>query len=209
LISTLISSASSQKKQAQILHVARELFLERGYDGVSLDDIVERVGGSKSTLYSYYGGKEGLFAAMVQQVCADKMGDVLALDLTGMDPRAGLAVIGTQIMRAISQPEGHSVFRAMIAEAPRFPHLAEAFLEAGPRRMIRLLKSNIERWQGEGVLRAGDAEMMATQFLGIVMADFHTKRLLGLVEPMSERQLGAWVAKGIELFLEGALPHQG
>jgi hypothetical protein len=41
------------------------------------------------------------------------------------------------------------------------------------------------------------------------MADFHTKRLLGLVEPMSERQLGAWVAKGIELFLEGALPHQG
>ncbi len=44
---------------------AAVLFLERGYDSVTVDDIVREVGGSKGSVYSFYGGKEGLFLAAI------------------------------------------------------------------------------------------------------------------------------------------------
>lgn len=47
-----------------LLISATELFLERGYDAVSLDDIVQHAGGSKASIYKYFGNKEGLFKAI-------------------------------------------------------------------------------------------------------------------------------------------------
>ena len=47
-----------------LLVSATDLFLERGYDAVSLDDIVQHAGGSKASIYKYFGNKEGLFKAI-------------------------------------------------------------------------------------------------------------------------------------------------
>ena len=47
-----------------LLLSANELFLERGYDAVSLDDIVHHAGGSKASIYKFFGNKEGLFTAI-------------------------------------------------------------------------------------------------------------------------------------------------
>jgi TetR/AcrR family transcriptional regulator, mexJK operon transcriptional repressor len=199
----LISNARTQKKQTDILNVATQLFLERGYDAVSLDDILKRVGGSKTTLYSYYGGKEGLFAAMVQRVCRDKISALLALDLAGLDPAEGLTLSGTQFVSMVSDPHGRAVFRAMIAEAPRFPELAAALFASGPEAAIRALRRHIDHWQRKGSLRCGNPEIFATQFLGLMMGNFHLKNLLGLGEQLTERQIKSWVARGVEVFLEG------
>jgi TetR/AcrR family transcriptional repressor of mexJK operon len=204
----LLSKASTQKKQTDILNVARELFLERGYDAVSLDDILKRVGGSKTTLYSYYGGKEGLFAAMIRKLCHDNLGALLTMDTADLDPKAGLNAIGRQFVAIISSQEGRAVFRAMIAEAQRFPDLAKAFFEAGPESAIRVLRRSIEHWQKKGVLRRADPEMLAIQFLGLMMGNFHVKSLLGIMEPLTEKQIKAWVERGTETFLEGLLPRR-
>nr|WP_280043235.1 helix-turn-helix domain-containing protein [Pseudomonas sp. Hg5Tf]MDH2561210.1 helix-turn-helix domain containing protein [Pseudomonas sp. Hg5Tf] len=59
------------EKRQNILMAATEMFLEEGYAGVSVDAIIARIGGSKRTLYAYFGGKEGLFAAIVAQLCED------------------------------------------------------------------------------------------------------------------------------------------
>ena len=42
-----------------------------GYDGVSVDDIVREVGGSKTNVYSFYGGKDGLFLAVMDEILQD------------------------------------------------------------------------------------------------------------------------------------------
>jgi TetR/AcrR family transcriptional repressor of mexJK operon len=204
----LMPNTKAQKKQTDILNVASELFLERGYDAVSLDDILERVGGSKTTLYSYYGGKEGLFAAMVQAKCRNKLTSFLTMDVTDLDPRAGLTALGRKFLLIISDPERRAMFRAMVSESQRFPELASTFFAAGPEAGIRALRRNIEHWQKAGLLRSGNAEALAIQFLGILMGNFHLKALLGLVDSLTERQINAWVARGVELFLEGALPRK-
>lgn len=202
----LISQTTTQKKQTDILNVATQLFLERGYDAVSLDDILERVGGSKTTLYSYYGSKEGLFAAMIQTTCRKKLAPLLAIDVTARDPREGLAAIGKQFLSMISDPHGRAVFRAMISEAQRFPDLASTFFTAGPEAIIRVLRRTIEHWQRKGLLRSGNAEMLAVHFLGLIMGNFQLKSLLGLCDTLTERQINSWVGRGVEIFLEGTLP---
>jgi len=204
----LISKSKSHKKQDDILKASCELFLERGYDAVRLDDILERVGGSKTTLYSYYGCKKGLFAATVQKVCRDKLGPLLAMDVTDMDPKAGLNAMGRQFLLIMSDPQGRAFFRAMIAEAQRFPELASAFFAARPETTLRLLRRNIEHWQETGSLRSGNPEVLASQFLGLMMGNFHLKSLLGIMEPMTERQIRRWVAQGTETFLDGTLPRK-
>ncbi|QKF63967.1 TetR/AcrR family transcriptional regulator [Campylobacter corcagiensis] len=49
----------------KVLNVGLELFLEKGYNDTSLNDIVERSGGSLSTIYKYFHNKEGLFKAII------------------------------------------------------------------------------------------------------------------------------------------------
>ena len=52
------------ERRLALLLSATELFLERGYDAVSLDDIVHHAGVSKASIYKYFGSKEGLFKAI-------------------------------------------------------------------------------------------------------------------------------------------------
>lgn len=202
----MISPARTQKKQTDILNVATQLFLERGYDAVSLDEIIERVGGSKTTLYSYYGSKEGLFAAMIQKTCRDKLAPLLSMDVTDLAPREGLNAIGKQFLTIVTDPKGRAVFRAMISEAQRFPELASTFFAAGPEVTIGVLRRAIEHWQKKGLLRSANPEILAVQFLGIIMGNFHLKSLLGLCGALTKKQIKAWVSRGAEVFLEGAAP---
>ncbi len=201
---TSAANTRTQKRQTNILNVATELFLERGYDAVSLDDVVERTGGSKTTLYSYYGGKEGLFAAIVQKACEDKLAPLLEQDVTGLHPKAGLSSIGRLFISLISNPAGCSLYRMMIAEAERFPDLASAFYAAGPKATVNLLQRHIEHWQKKSMLRSGNSETLAVQFIGIMLGNFSVRHLLGLSSGVSEREIGDWVESGVVLFLEGA-----
>ncbi len=198
--------SSAQKKQTKILEVAAELFLEHGYDAVSLDDILDRVGGSKTTLYSYYGGKEGLFSAIVNANCKLVLEPLLELDVSGMEPRNGLTAIGEFFLTIISDPKGQALYRMMVAEASRFPELVTEFYKSGPDAIINKVKLNLEHWQKKGLLRSSHSETMAIQFIGIILGNFSTKTMLCLPAPLSEQDIKQWVARGVTLFLEGSLP---
>ncbi|MGA8001655.1 MAG: helix-turn-helix domain-containing protein, partial [Pseudolabrys sp.] len=57
----------TEERQREIVALVAPLFLERGYEQVSIDDIVERIGGSKRTLYERFGGKAGLFEIVISE----------------------------------------------------------------------------------------------------------------------------------------------
>jgi len=196
----------AQHKQTNILTVAAELFMERGYDAVSLDDILERVGGSKTTLYSYYGGKEGLFAAMVTRECELRLTHLREQDVKELDPKAGLTFIGERLLEIVSSPAGCAMYRMMVAEAERFPNVAAVFYEAGPAAMANTLCGTIQHWQKKGLLRAGNAEMLALQFTGIILGNFSVKTLFLSSAQYSAKQMKEWLSAGVTLFLEGAQP---
>jgi AcrR family transcriptional regulator len=55
----------AELRRAAFLEAARDVFLEFGYEQANMAEIVRRAGGSLSTLYAQFGGKKGLFEAMI------------------------------------------------------------------------------------------------------------------------------------------------
>lgn len=60
-----------QKSRANLLKAGVKLFSQRGYDGVSVDEIVQRAGVNKRMLYHYYGNKDGLYVEVLRVVFSE------------------------------------------------------------------------------------------------------------------------------------------
>ena len=200
----MISEACIRKKQNDILEAAKELFLEHGYEAVSVDAIVERVGGSKTTVYNYFGGKEGLFVATLQRFAQELLGPLLALDVSALGPEAGLGAIGTEFLKMLVNPKGRSLFLTIIGESRRFPELGACFFENGPGTCIRAISRNIRRWQEDGSIRSGDPDVLAEQYLGGILGTLNSAVLLGLPVALTPSEIEKRVASRTEVFLEGA-----
>jgi AcrR family transcriptional regulator len=61
---------SAGERRSQLVEIARSVFAELGYDGASIEEIAARAGVSKPIVYEHFGGKEGLFAVVVDRESA-------------------------------------------------------------------------------------------------------------------------------------------
>lgn len=58
---------SAGERREQLIDVARALFAERGFEGASIEEIASRAKVSKPVVYEHFGGKEGLYAVIVDR----------------------------------------------------------------------------------------------------------------------------------------------
>jgi AcrR family transcriptional regulator len=58
---------TGKQRREQLLDIGRRLFAERGLDGTSIEEIAARAGVSKPVVYEHFGGKEGLYAVVVDR----------------------------------------------------------------------------------------------------------------------------------------------
>jgi AcrR family transcriptional regulator len=58
---------SGQERREQLIGIGRSVFAERGYEAASIEEIAERAGVSKPIVYEHFGGKEGLYAVVVDR----------------------------------------------------------------------------------------------------------------------------------------------
>lgn len=58
---------TGQQRREQLLSVARVLFAEKGYEATSVEDIAERAGVTRPVVYEHFGGKQGIYAVVVDR----------------------------------------------------------------------------------------------------------------------------------------------
>ncbi|MEU8662388.1 TetR/AcrR family transcriptional regulator [Actinoplanes philippinensis] len=154
------------EKRAAILSAATGLFLSSGYDGTSLARIAEAAGVSKATLFKQFPTKAALFDAIVTeswQVEEDAGPEPPAGDL-----RAGLTMIGHRYADLLTRPGMTALFRIVIAELPRFPELGEAQFSRGKMPYFTSVSRYLAAAHAAGSARVLDADLAATQFLGMI-----------------------------------------
>src|SRR5450759_1424340 len=61
------SRMTGKERREQLLDVSRRLFAEKGFDGTSVEEIASRAGVSKPVVYEHFGGKEGIYAVVVDR----------------------------------------------------------------------------------------------------------------------------------------------
>lgn len=164
------------EKRAAIIAAATSLFLERGYAETSLARIAEAAGVSTATLFKQFPTKAELFAAMVVESWQLSGTDLQAPAIG--DPAAGLEVLGNRCVELMSRDEMVALFRIVIAEAPRFPDLAEAQFTLGKAPFFNSVKGYLAAEHAAGALDCGDPELAATQFLGMISNFAFWPRLL-------------------------------
>ena len=91
---------TSERREA-ILVAAKQVFLEMGFDRASMDEIAARFGGSKATVYRYFGSKETLFKELISRT-ANEMGGGLNLLLNSMGMKAEEGQLDDRAMQILS-----------------------------------------------------------------------------------------------------------
>lgn len=202
------SKRISARREA-FLAAAKEVFQEKGYAEATLDDVIALSGGSRQTLYALFGGKQGLFEAIVSDCCAAVPEALSAEQIAGRAPEDVLQEVGVRFLTAVASATGLSLFRLVVAEAPRIPEIAEQFWTSGPARTRALLTEYFDRQVERGVLRMPDTRAAAGYFLDMLPETMRLQCLLGLREPPSADEIRHIVRGAVVQFLHGCLIDQG
>jgi AcrR family transcriptional regulator len=197
------------RRRAAILKAATAVFLEHGYEGARLEEVVHRSGGSLATVYAQFGGKQGLFAAIIAEICAEIVASLPKLDEPGPDaPEDVLFVFASTYLGLLLTPASLALYRVVISESTRCPELGQAVFEAGPARAAERLAVYLRRQTEWGALAVPDPGLAARQFLEMVKGDLHFRALLGSGPPPSIEEIDACVRAATRVFLGGTARHR-
>jgi AcrR family transcriptional regulator len=193
-----------EARRRAFLDAANAVFVEKGYANATLGDIIARSGGSRQTLYALFGGKQGLFEAIVTRRNTEAFRPLRAGDRLDRAPEEVLVEIGTHFLRSVLAPEAIGLYRLVVAEGPTMPAFSERFWELGPARTITVLGGYFAEQTRRGVLNLADPDLAARQFQGILLGSFHMECLLGVREIPSPEEIEAYVKAAVRRFLDGS-----
>ncbi|HEU4616695.1 MAG TPA: TetR/AcrR family transcriptional regulator [Gammaproteobacteria bacterium] len=178
------NSSRGRERLARILEAATELFLRDGYGATSIDSILERSGGSKATLYSYFPAKDDLFRAVVDEVVSNASQPQLD---TSRDIRTVLTEFAVQRLETVFSERHRALLRLIIAERERFPDLAKMYYERWPRLARNLLHDYFGALKRQNLLEIDTADEAAEFFIGMVLHQWYIEiLLLGAEVPSSD-----------------------
>lgn len=187
-------------KRAAILETASELFLAHGYDGVSVDEIVKACGGSKTNVYSYFGGKDGLFVAVVEALCDRFLEKVEQIEPARSDTAQGLRALAHSFLDSLLQDSHQAFLRLIIAEARRFPEIGQVWYARGPVATCQYVAGYLAEQQAAGTKLNATPEVAAQHFHSMVIAGV-LHRTLATGQRPDASQIEALVNSAIDLIV--------
>lgn len=107
---------TGKERRQQLLDVAKALFAEKGYEAASVEEIAHRAGVSKPVVYEHFGGKEGIYAVVVDR----EMHSLLTMMTTALANEAHPRVLLERAAGALLDYVDSSAdgFRIMVRDSP-------------------------------------------------------------------------------------------
>jgi AcrR family transcriptional regulator len=166
------------RTKADIIAVATEEFAALGLSGARVDAIAERTRTSKRMIYYYFGGKEGLYLAVLEKAYADVRDIESGLKLDVLDPVEALQRL---IEQTFEYDDSHVDFVRLVSieNIHHGKHLAQApSIQRINLRVIELIEAILKRGQATGIFRDDlepvDVHMMISAFCFFRVANRHT-----------------------------------
>jgi AcrR family transcriptional regulator len=191
----------------RILDAARDVFLERGLAGASMDEIAGRARAGKPTIYARFATKEALFAAVVMRSIAVSIARFESHAPTGATIEERLASVGEMILSWILVGDTVGLMRLAIAEAPRFPTLASSVYrmarERGGEAQARIL-GELARSDAFGKVSAFAPERLPATtafFQDLVIIPLVLRALFGESPEALCTEIRPHVARSVPFFL--------
>ena len=193
----------SDERYSAFLAAAIGVFLERGFEKATLDEVIRRSGGSRATLYAQFGSKEGLFAAIIEEKCRQIVGALEAAPVDG-GLEEGLKGFAAAYMRELMTTESLALYRLVIGESSRFPELGAAVFQAGPTAAADRLAAYLRVHVEAGALTLPDVDLAARQFMEMIKGDLHSRALMRTSDIPSRKEVASCIDHATAIFLNGA-----
>jgi AcrR family transcriptional regulator len=191
--------------KARILDAAQRVFLTRGYQSASLDEIAEAAPASKPTIYAHFDGKEALFEAVVARVI-DGLTNFDGFEPKGRTVQDRLAGLGIEVVERFIE-ETIGVTRVTIAEADRFPALSRHVHEAGRDRAAAAVShvlgdaTNALSRGSKGPFSPKRSLATAQIFMDLILLPMLMRALMGEGAKQLRSELPAFVRERVSFFL--------
>jgi len=192
--------------EERILDAAAKVFLERGFDGASVDEIADVARAGKPTIYARFSGKEALFVAVIERLVRQHTGSLKSVAV-GSTLEDQLKHVAEALIRNVLAPNSIGLCRAAIAEARRFPKLASNVHRMARERGIEgvaQILAELARSDGAPCLPAFTADRLPAttrRFIDMVLLPMLLRALFGEDLAAVEGEIGPHVSSTVAFFL--------
>lgn len=199
--SAVVGRPKSLKKRQAILQAAKELFLQFGYEGSSMDAIAKEAGVSKLTVYNHFKDKVSLFVAAIEMVSEQRLpksyyqlAEEDALDTV-------LCRLGVALMSMLYSSEAIKMTLLMFSLAGTNQELVDMFYQAGPAKTRANMSQLMQTIQQQQKLNIVDATESAELFLSINADAYYYDVLWGARPVPSLAEIEHNVRRRVALFI--------
>lgn len=166
------SESRSDRKRKLLLQAATEVFLDKGYDSTTMDDVASKAAVSKPTVYKYFSDKERLFAEIVRATTGeiDQLVRLVAETMSRQKVmEAGLVELARRFVTALMEPRVLRLRRLIMANAERFPAVSRSWYEDGFERVLDTLATSFKSLTESKLLHVEDPLLAANHFVGLLL----------------------------------------
>jgi AcrR family transcriptional regulator len=193
-----------EARPGEILDAALDLFVERGFAATRLEDVAQRAGVSKGTLYLYFDSKEDLFKAVVRSgmVRAIEEAEQLVKEYEGSSADLLRALV-TGWWDSIGSTRHSGIPKLMISEAQNFPELARFYYAEVIQRGSGLFGHAVERGIRRGEFRPVDVDYTVRALVSpLIMRSIIQHSFLPCAGP-EDFDVPAYFAHTVDLLMDG------
>ncbi|MCH7517845.1 MAG: TetR/AcrR family transcriptional regulator [Candidatus Dadabacteria bacterium] len=155
-----------KSRKEEIIKAASNLFSQKSYHDVTMDQIAEKVGVAKGTIYLYFESKENLYLGILEHTF-ETIESILEKEIAKEDPAPQKL---KKILRLIFQFyfQNMDVLRILTRDETRLIREHFEFTERWRHRRIKLYRKILEKGIKEGSFRSANTELMALIIFGLV-----------------------------------------
>jgi AcrR family transcriptional regulator len=197
---------ASETLDRHILATASRLFIENGYAGTSIEQIAAEAGAGKQTIYRRYGSKEDLFKAALTDLGEMLLRSAAIAEASSADALTSLRETCRAWLDVITMPESIATYRVLIADAHRFPSLADYAMDSVAEPFYGVILRFIRSAREAGQIRRNcDDEVMSRVLSGLLTGWTVKQTLLGRVGLTDEVERAAYFEIAWGIFLNGVV----
>jgi len=194
--------AQQEQRHEELLNVALDIFLERGFEQATMEEIAIHVGMSKRTVYARYEDKGALFKAAVRRAIERYTVPRDALEAVATDDlEETLAAIARLRIANIATPVATKLQRILSAQSYRFPELFNAAFEEGAGPTISFLGDLFVRYSTQGEINVTEPQRAAAAFLSLAVGG--PARIIVSGNKLHDTEIEKHIRFAVDLFLVG------
>ncbi|GAB6048133.1 TetR/AcrR family transcriptional regulator [Methyloparacoccus murrellii] len=201
--------AEEALRRRELLEQALSLFSQHGYGHLSLEHIAREARVSLRTIYRYFGGKAGLFRAVIRGYSDLFVAALPVGEGCPGNPEPVLLEFAREYLYHVTRPELIQLRIQAMALARQLPEVARESYAEGPERTITHLARFFECYRRNGLLAPVDTRFLAGQFVNALRGERYQRLQFGLEPTPSRREIDDWAREAVSLFLRGCLDDRG